>query len=171
MNRLLTKWFTLWMVFLLAPSCAYRFPSDDQLSLGIRRIGVFMFENRTSETGVEILFTRHLIDELSKSGRIKVVRQQQASAFLRGIIKSLDINTISRADSYTAVERKITIYVDLRIEDGNGKMVWSADDVMSQKTYQVMPDKLETEQNKREAIAEISRKIAQNTFNRLFWDH
>jgi hypothetical protein len=159
----------LWMMGSVF-ACTYKFSGEAGTPFGISRINVEMFENRTLETGAESIFANDLIDELSRDGRMAIAEKQRADAVLTGVIKYMDIETVARKEKYISLERKVEIGVDLRLKDSGGKILWSADNMAVAKKYLATQNKLETEQNRRVAIKEISKIIAQQVYQRLAWE-
>ncbi len=157
------------MMTALMPSCAYRFSGGDTPPFGIRRISVLMFENRTSEIGMESIFTNDLIDELTKDGRVSVVPPNRAQGVFKGVIKNMKIDTVSRRGSYIPLERRVAVVVDIIFEDKDGTVLWSKTNMRRSETYSVSPDKRETELNRRAAVSKISVKTARDIYQILTW--
>jgi len=157
------------VVSLLVSSCSYQFSGSRKPPFGIRRVTIYMFENHTGETGVESIFTNDLIDELTRDGRMMVTRSDQAEAFFSGAVKSMDIETVSREESYTSRERRVKMAVDLKMKNPDGEILLLGKNITAGEIYAVVPDKLATEENRRAAILKISKEIAENAFQRLTW--
>jgi hypothetical protein len=56
--------------------------------------------------------------------------------------------------------------VSIKLVDG-GKVVWAVNGISANQAYSVADDKLATEQNKRDALKILSKRLAENIFNRL----
>jgi hypothetical protein len=69
-------------IFLSA--CGYHFEGGGELPAGVRNVFVGVFENRTSETGLENIFTNDLINEFTRSKRF--AGREKAEAVLSGVI-------------------------------------------------------------------------------------
>lgn len=160
----------IWIVFLCLLSlffsaCGYRFTGGGNLPQGIKTVYIAMLENRTSETGAENIFTNDLIYEFTKNN--EVASKDQADAYLSGIIKSMSIETISHRGTYTSLERRVKIALDLKLTDTDGKVIWIAKDISENEEYDVMSDKLATEKKRRDAILALSKRLAEKVHNRL----
>jgi outer membrane lipopolysaccharide assembly protein LptE/RlpB len=167
---LILKEKNIWIVFLCLLSlffsaCGYRFTGGGNLPQGIQTVYITMLENRTSETGAENIFTNDLIYEFTKNN--EVASKDQADAYLSGIIKSMSIETISHRGTYTSLERRVKIALDLKLTDTDGKVIWIAKDISENEEYDVMSDKLATEQKRRDAILALSKRLAEKVHNRL----
>ncbi len=151
-------------------ACGYRFSGEGGLPYGIKRICITILENRTAETGAENIFTNDLIYEFSRKKNIVLSERDKADAVLGGVIKSIRIETISRKRAHTSLERRVKATVDLDLKGPNGEIIWSAKDVSANEAYAVVSDKQLTEQYKRTAISELSKRLAENVYNRLTED-
>jgi len=123
--------------------------------------------NRTSETGAENIFTNDLIYEITRDNKVVLTSKDKADALLSGIIKSINIKTISRTGTHSSLERRVTVIVDVKLTIPDGKVLWSAKDITANEAYDVMPDKLATEQKRRDALSALSKRLAQSLYARL----
>ncbi|MEA1948833.1 MAG: LptE family protein [Thermodesulfobacteriota bacterium] len=156
-----------WLPF---SACGYQFTGGGSLPSGITSISIEMFENRTSETGAETIITNDLIYEFTRHRQVVLTGRDNADAVLTGVIVSSSSKTISRKGEYTSNERRVILKLDLQLTDKSGGVIWSAKAVSENEAYQVMPEKQSTERNKRVAIERLSKRLAENIFNRLTAD-
>ena len=130
-----------------------------------------IFENRSNETGVENFFTNDLIYEIGRTRNVNVAGKDTADGILAGVITAITIETASWRGQNVAAERRVTAHVNLRLTDRRtGKLVWSAQDVGANETYPVADSNQQTERNKRDAIAVLSKRMAEGIYNRLTTD-
>jgi len=148
-------------------ACGYRFTGGGDLPEGIRKISVTVLENRTGETGFENVMTNDLIYEFTRSRKASVTDREVADAVLSGVIQSMRDDTVSRKTEQTALERRVTISVNLRLVDTDGKVLWAVKGLSANETYDVESDKLATEQNKRIALAKLSKRFAEKVFSSM----
>ena len=148
-------------------SCGYSFRGGGNLPEDIKSLSIKILENRTSETGVENIFTNDLIYEITTHGKVMLTNESSADAILSGVIKSMRIDIISRSDSYSSLERRVTVTLSLKLKDPTGKVIWSARDITENEEYNVSSDKQTTEKNRREAITTLSKRLAEKVYNRL----
>ncbi len=165
LNRNYIQFVVLVSIFLHA--CGYRFAGGGNLPNGIRSIRIQILENRTAETGVESLFTNDLIYEITKNRKAILTSSQDADATLTGVIESIRSETISRAGQLTAIEKRVTAVVDLKLTDPGGKLIWSAKGVSENEAYDASGDKQLSERNKRTAIEALSKRLAEKIYRRL----
>ena len=150
-----------------AAACGYQFVGVQKVPFNIHYIGVLMFENKTSEIGVADVFAKDLISEITRDGRMVLSKPDEADAVFSGVVKSMDVETISREKGYAAAERRVRISVDVRLKNRDGHLLWTGKDIQSNESYLVTEDKLATEYNRKLAITEVSRKISQEIYLQL----
>ena len=158
----------LWMCF---SACGYSFRGSGNFPSGIKSICITVLENRTSETGMENIVTDALNYEIFRSKKVVSTGKRKADAILSGVINSMSVETISHKGVHTSLERRVKVSVDLKLTDQAGRVIWSAKGVSASKAYDVkQSDKLATEQNRRNAISALSKKIAEKVYNSLTED-
>jgi len=157
----------LWFLAFLS-ACSYKFAGGGTLPSGIKSVCVTILENRTSEIGVENTFTNDLTYEFTRNGKIASI--DKADALLSGVIRSMSIETISHRGAHTSRERRVTLTLDLKLTENDGRIIWSAKGVSGNEAYDVESDKLKTEQNRRNAISTLSERLAEKVYNSLTED-
>lgn len=148
-------------------ACGYTFVGSGSFPAGIKSVCIPILENRTSETGMENILTNDLIYELTRDKKVSLTSRDQADALLSGVIKSMSIGTISRTGTHSSLERRVRVTVDLKLTSPDGRVIWSARGVSANEAYDVMPDKLATEQNRRNAISVLSKRLAERVYGRI----
>ena len=154
----------------LVTGCGYRFAGGGSFPAGIKTVFVEIFENNTSETGIEQKFTNDLIYEITRNGSVRFASRDSADGIISGVIVSSSTETVSPRGVTAASERRVRVRLDLKLALSNGKEVWSAKGVTASEAYQVEASNPQTEENKREAIDVISEEIAESVLNRLTSD-
>ena len=157
------------VVLVALAGCGYHF---EGMSLtppaGVRTIAITVLENRTSESGIEMVFTSDLAYEFTRSKVLRVTGKDTADAVLSGRVASLRVNTISHTASYGSDERRVTITLDLALERADGNVIWSDKALSDKEAFKVDPlDKLATEKNRRAAIEPMSERLAEKIHNRI----
>jgi hypothetical protein len=173
MMSLKVKYDYRWLIFsgvlaMLVSACDYRFAGQGQLLGGISGVKIAVFENRTSETGVETIVTRCLRDEFVRRG-VKTCgdRADAGHGVLSGSVASLQIHTISRSGQSTALERRVRLTVDVIFSGIDGETRWSAEGLTDSEAYDVESSKPETEQNRSAAIEKVAGRIAEVVYSRM----
>jgi outer membrane lipopolysaccharide assembly protein LptE/RlpB len=157
----------VWLILifcLISSACGYRFLGSGKLPGDVENVHVNILTNSTSETGAENIFTNSIRYEFIRQNRN--ADKETADGFLSGDIKSLSYKTITHKRRHTSVERRVTVHVSLELKDREGNVLWHKV-VSARETYDVMDDKLSTEQNRKRAISELSERLAENAYYRL----
>jgi outer membrane lipopolysaccharide assembly protein LptE/RlpB len=167
-------WIERWWVIvalagLMMVGCGYHFAGSGSFPGGVSRVFITMLDNRSSETGVQSLFTNDLIYEFTRNRAESIAKDRSsADSILTGTITRLSVQDISRSSISKAVERRVTGTLNLRLESADGRILWSSGDIVERQAYTVVSgNKTATDQNKAEAIDEVSKKLAESAFNRL----
>jgi len=163
----------IWPVMIIAlffSACGYRFAGSGNLPGGIQTIAIDIFKNRTTETGLENTITNDLIYEFTRKGRSVQKNSKKADAVLTGVIVSERITTISRQAQQSPLARRVEITVNLKLTGSDGGVKWSASNVSAFEDYDVAADRQVTDINKRKAIENLSKKLAERVYNRLTED-
>lgn len=151
---------------LLVAGCGYQFQGTGSLPGSTETVFVRLLKNRTSETGIENVFTSSLIYELTRNQR--AADEERADALLTGEIASVSTDTISRTGTTTSVERRVRATVNLELADRDGAVIWKARGISANEAYAVDSDsKARTDQNRREALTKLAQRMAENIYSRM----
>ena len=151
---------------LLFYGCAYRFAGGGDLPGSVKRVSISVLENKTAESGIENIITNDLIYEFTRNGKV-VAKIDDADAYLTGTIESANDEAISHKGGHTSLERRVKVVLGLKLKDRSGNIIWTGKDIAADQAFAVMADKIETEKQKRTAIAVLSKRLAENVYNRL----
>ena len=151
-------------------ACGYQFSGSGDLPKGVQTIFIAVFENRTGEVGLENSLTNDVINEFVLKRKNALRDAQSADSILHGTIQSIRDETITRSGTNTPLERRVTISVSLLLKDRNDQVLWGARNVSANEAYDVNSDKQVTEENRRIAINDLFRRLAENIYNRLLED-
>jgi outer membrane lipopolysaccharide assembly protein LptE/RlpB len=154
-------WFFAPALVMMIWGCGYRFTGGGDFPFKVKSLFVPVFENRSSETGIETVITNDFIYELTRSSNVSIVEKESADAVLWGVITSLSNQTVSRSGTQTPLERKVRLYLDLKLTDRQGKVLWATRGFSDDESYEVSGDKFSTEQRKEVAIKTISKRMAE----------
>jgi outer membrane lipopolysaccharide assembly protein LptE/RlpB len=152
---------------LSTPGCGYHFSGGGQLPENVTKICVQVFENKTSESGLEHTIANEIINYVTRFENLKLVGKEEAQATLTGVVQSSSISTIAHKSSYVSSERRIKIVVDVKLNSSKGELLWKSGPTSEDETFQIDPDKMQTDENKKSALAKISKKLAERIYYRL----
>jgi outer membrane lipopolysaccharide assembly protein LptE/RlpB len=156
------------MIGALCCACGYRFAEQEGLPGATHRLFVKVFQNRTQETGVENIVTAALLSELTLRKTDELVGNlDNADVVLSGMVEEVTIGTIAAKKRDTASERRVTVTVSVKLTKQEGGVVWATKGFSDNEAYRVDDNPEQTDQNRRDAIRLLSRRIAEKVVNRL----
>jgi outer membrane lipopolysaccharide assembly protein LptE/RlpB len=165
---------TIWLIILVltgcvlsTPGCGYHFSGGGALPENVTSICVQVFENKTSETGLEHTIANEIINYFTRFENVTLVGKEEAQATLTGVVQSSSISTIAHKSSYVSSERRIKIMVEVKLNSSKGDLLWMSGPTSEDETYLVDPDKMQTEENKKSALAKISKRLAERIYYRM----
>ena len=166
------RWGAIGLVGFLAvtlTACGYHFTGSGNFPAGVSRVFIPILENRSAETGLESIITNDLIYEFTRSRKESLAQDRSsADSILTGTIVTILVENIARSTVSTAVERRVTGILNLRLESPDGRILWASGNIVERQAYSVVDgNKTATDQNKSDAIAVVSKKLAESAFNRL----
>ncbi len=149
--------------------CGYRFSGQGQFPKGVERIFIGVFENRTTKTGIERVVTNQIIFEFTRQREKSLAGSvDQADAVLKGVIKRIRTDTLSRVGTEVANEREVIMTIDVRLEKQDSREVlWAAKGITDRQPFDVAEDQLDTDRNESLALARLSERISERIFARL----
>jgi hypothetical protein len=152
----------------LLAACGYRFQGGAVLPAHAQHLYVETFQNRTNQGELEALVTNAVVFEFTRrSDTIIAADPSTADLRLRGVIRSLDLQTISSRGKDSAGERRVTLKLDVQLVQADGQMVWEAKGLSDNDAYPVTDDKFENERRERRTAELVATRIAERIFNRF----
>jgi outer membrane lipopolysaccharide assembly protein LptE/RlpB len=157
----------------LTSACGYRFSGQGGFPKGVEHIFIEVFDNLTSNTGIERVVTNQVVFEFTRQRDKSLASSKEtADAVLKGEIKTIRTQTISRVGTEVANQREVVMTVNLKLvkKDG-GEVIWVAKDVTDRQAFDVDENsKLVTDQNENLAITRLSERMSERIFSRLTSD-
>jgi Lipopolysaccharide-assembly len=152
---------------LLISGCGYGFRGGvNNLPPDIKGIYIPVFTNETTEAGAEVVFANALIYEFTRSGILQVVPEAKAQATISGKIKSVTIDSVTLASQTQALQRKVTILLEVSCRrNDNQKILWQNPGMSRYEVYSVSTDPNQTDLNKQEAIKKIAQDISKRIYD------
>ncbi len=156
--------------FLLVGGCGYSLRGS--LPGHIRTVAIPVFTNKTQEPGVENLLTRAVVDAFVTSGRLKVVRPEDADSILEGEIVGYQLNSLSFDPRVNVREYRLTVTLNLQFKDVKKNVVlWRQEGVQEKADFRVQGQVSATisseESALRTAAVDIGRAIVNLTVERF----
>jgi len=166
MNRQIRRFFLIFSLLasLLAGwGCGYRFQGrGTPLDPEIHSIAIPIVGNRTAQTGIESEVTRALVEKFTSTKRLSVTTQNTADSLLIGTVRgflTLPISITSGQQVTTGYRATLTLEISFQ-RKADGKVFWK-ETISEWRNYPVLADLAATENNKREAISQISVLLAE----------
>ncbi len=172
-------------------SCAYKLSSQvDALPGQVKRVHMPIFNNKSTEPGIEVYFTESLKTEAIKSGLVQLSgTESESDAILTGVINEIEvtsdesvIESIDDRKSYLpnstvlSTQTKVTVRVSVSLKKKNSsEILWSSD--FKQSRYYTPPQVtlpvINTANNlynlsaRRQTLETLSKEMMQLAFDRL----
>lgn len=123
-------------MFLVLHGCGYS--PRGSLPGHIRTVAIPIFANKTQEPAVENLLTRAVRDAFVTSGRLKVVRPEDADSILEGEITGYQLNSLSYNRQADVQEYRLTVTLNLRFKDvKNNTVLWQEEGLKQPADFRV----------------------------------
>ena len=154
-------------------ACGYRFSGSGNFPAGVQRIFITIFENKTSEIGVENVLADAVTAEFTTRANAAAVAgsRRNADAVLTGSITSVQISSISRITETVTDDARVVITVVAQLTSSDGKEIWTSGEVIATDTYAVFQtDKERSDANKTAALARAAERVSEKIYNKLVED-
>jgi outer membrane lipopolysaccharide assembly protein LptE/RlpB len=152
----------------MLPGCGYRFQGPITLPENAQRIYIETFQNRTNQELLEALVTNAIVFEFTKRSETLIAEEpSKADLIMKGVIRSLDSQTLSPRKKDSAGERRVTLRMDVQLVRADGRVVWEAKGLSENDAYPVTDDKFQNDQRERRAAVTVAVRIAERIFDRF----
>jgi outer membrane lipopolysaccharide assembly protein LptE/RlpB len=149
-------------------ACGYHFQTAGVIPAGLEPIFIEVFENRTSEAGLETLVTNAIVFEFVKRNEAALAHTAvDASVVMKGVIRSVELQTISTRGRDVAGERQVTMRIEVQLVAADGKVKWAAKNLSDNEAYPVSNNKFLNDEKQRVALGTVAMRIAERVYDRL----
>jgi hypothetical protein len=147
----------------LAGACGYRVVGlGGQLPGGVTRVEVPVFENRSSRTDIGRVLTEAFIRELQGAAKLRVVREEEAQAVIRGVITGYKREPITFDAKETPLENRLTIVMDVNlVPRGGNRPLFGEKAVSIRYDYPIQTDLQVNDRLEDQALLEASKLMSQ----------
>ena len=105
----------------------------------IRTVAVPVFANKTQQPAVENFLTRAVVDAFVTSGRLRVVRPEEADSILEGEIVGYQLDSLSYDPRADVREYRLTVTLNLQFRDvRQNVMLWRQEGVREKADFRVV---------------------------------
>jgi len=157
-------------IALLLVACGYSFSGS--LPPHIKTVAVPVFANRTSEPAVENFITGAVIDAFVTSGRLRVVRPEEADSVLEGEIVGYRIEALAFDPRANVQEYRLWVTLNLQFRDVRKSLtLWRQQGLQEKADFRVPGQVAVTisreEAALRQAAVDIGRTVVNLAVNRF----
>ncbi|MCU0539716.1 MAG: LPS assembly lipoprotein LptE [Desulfobacterales bacterium] len=122
----------------------------------------------TIPAGLEPIFTNAVVVEFTQRNRSALAASAaEASVTLQGVIRSLQVQTISSRGRDVSGERRVTLTLDVQLVRPEGKVAWAVKNLTDSETFRVTGDTFANADLQRAASALVARRLAERIYSRL----
>jgi outer membrane lipopolysaccharide assembly protein LptE/RlpB len=155
---------------LLLAGCGYSLRGS--LPEHIRTVAVPVFTNKTQQPAVESFLTRAVVDAFVTSGRLKVVRPEEADSILEGEIVGYQLDSLSYDPRANVREYRLTVTLNMQFRDvRQNVMLWRQEGLQEKADFRVPGQVAATitseESALRQAAVDIGRAIVNLAVDRF----
>lgn len=150
---------------LFLTACGYSFRGS--LPPHIRTVAVLVLENKTQQPGVEALITNALVEAVVASGRLRLVKAEDADAILSGSVVGYTIESVAFDRSANVTNYRLHIVLNLTLRDVKRKEdLWKEEGIRERADFKVPGQVTITLIREDEALRRASVDIARAVVNR-----
>lgn len=148
--------------------CGYSINQPGEMPGNVQTVYVNVFDNLTSEVGLETMIATSIVSEISRfDAKLVTARSDQADAIVRGTIRATSSQSIAKHGVNVAAERLAVLYVDVQLVDKNGMVLWQVRNLSDSEPYLVFGDKINNEASKYNAYGVIAARLAERVYNQM----
>lgn len=126
------------------------------------------FANHTYESMVETYMVNSLVNEFSRSKRLKVVGEKDADLVISGAVLNVSTNSISYGGDDRAYEYRLKMEIEVEARDvRQDVVVWRNSSMTEVEEYHTSGAPNDVQIQKRLAMQKVSRVLAENIHDRL----
>jgi outer membrane lipopolysaccharide assembly protein LptE/RlpB len=142
-------------------ACGYSFRGT--LPSHVNTVAVPMFQNRTSQPGVEAIITRAIAQAFVTNGRLRVVRTADADAILDGEVTSYAVAPIAFDQTLNIQQYRLVVVLNLKMRDvRRNEMLFQQNGVTEQADFRVAGPVSATIAVEESALTQAATEIARS---------
>ena len=145
---------------------ARRAKAISEVSLGVEKIYIQLFQNHTPKRGLENNFLNALVYEFNTGKGLQIVKKTEAEAFLLGELTGYRAIGIAYTKGEHTATGRISLTVKAILKDREGKILWQKT-ISDQEEYQVTNNPSETKGNREIALQRILDRLAERIYEGL----
>ena len=160
------------VILLVLPACGYHFPGQGgALPGGVEKLYIPLFINKTSEVQLDNKLTSRVTEVFARNHKLSQVESpEQADALLEGRIDKYQSRALSYDKNDDISEYRATMIVSAQLRSARSKEVLWQKSVTWSVDYTAANNKALQADLEKQAIDEISLRIAEELFYQLLDD-
>ncbi|MFH1075689.1 MAG: LptE family protein [Pseudomonadota bacterium] len=154
----------------LVSGCGYHFGGlQSTLPLDIHTVSVLVFENQTTETGIQEDLANNLISEFTRGKMLDIADEKKADAILTGVIKQIRTEIITHTAAVMAAEHRVYITLDVQLKrSSTGQVLWRDQSFSEKEEFQAGRDSIVDDSRKKAALRTLAQRAAEKIHDRIF---
>lgn len=158
----------LFLMLSVVCGCGYTVNKSGALPGGVQTVYVMVFDNLTSEAGLETMIATSLVSEITRfdSSAITSV-PAKADAIIKGTIRATASQSIAKRGVNVAAERMAVLTVDVQLVQQNGVVLWQVRNISDSEPYLVFDDKMNNQASRYNAYNIISARLAERIYSQM----
>lgn len=157
--------------FLICFGCGYhRWDESRVFGAEVRRIEIRMFENRSSEPGLERLLADAVQEEFARRGVLTPTwAPGSGDLVLRGMIRDVQVKTTAFSSVGMTLEDQVSVRLDVSVaRASDAESIYQRTGLLETERFAASADPQVYEANKEEALRRITAEVAARIHNELF---
>jgi len=156
---------------LFALSCGYRVGYRAQADLPYKSVLVKKFANGSEEIGVEQWLYAALIERLQGVSGVRLVYDEgSADAVLEGRVQEVRTRAFAYSKQDNVAEYRLTMIAEVRLRRASSEELYWKDPFLTRfGQYLFLPNILEAEQNRKQAMQAVSVDLARDISDRILY--
>lgn len=157
------------VVLLFVSACGYHLPGrGNNLPEDIHSVFIEPFTNKTTEPFIENQLTNEVRDQFSRRRTLEVLSSSDdADAILTGVVTSYRTHSVTYDKDDDITEYRVTMNVSATLTRSNGEEVLWQGLVSWNEEFFASDDRAEQDYRESEAQDDVSRRLAQEVYNRM----
>lgn len=163
-------WFVAFVAF-FALSCGYRAGYRTQAGLPYHRVLVKKFANGSEEIGVEQWLYAAIVERLQGASGVRLVYDEgSADAVLEGRIQEVRTRAFAYDKQDNVAEYRLTMIAEVCLRRASSEEPFWKDPFLTRfGQYLFLPNILEAEQNRKQAMQAVSMDLAKDISERILY--
>jgi len=160
-TRRTSRWIILAALALLVAGCGVYSTKQGRPKEGLETVAVPIFENRTSEPGIEVELTEDIVTGLLDERTVRVADEASADAVLLATVRRYSVGESFFGADRTAEQYRVQITVEVEFrQTGSNEVLAGPETLNETRTYSVDDGAQAEADARQEVIDGIVRKIS-----------